>query len=183
MNKAALARLAAELRGEVGTDPRGAFDPYALAGLYGVEVVSLSGLDCAAATRHLSATRPAVLSGALVPVDTGAVILENHSHDRHRRRSTAAHEMAHWTLEHPFREALFATARGCRIGDRDQEAEATELAGELLVPIAAAKWLAHRDTPDEEIADRFDVSLEMARWRMNGTGARKIAARSAARRR
>lgn len=182
MNKAALDRLAAELRGEVGTDPRGAFGPYALAELYGVQVVSLSGLDCAAAVWHFTATRPAVFSGALVPVGTGAVILENHSHDPHRRRSTAAHEMAHWTLEHPFHEALFATARGCRIGDREQEAHATELAGELLVPIAAAKWLAYRNATDQEVADRFDISLEMARWRMHGTGARKIAARAAARR-
>lgn len=183
MTKAALARLALELRAEVGADPRGPFDPYALAAEYGLAVVSMSELDCADAVRHFTATRPAAFSGALVPVGTGARILENNSHDRLRRRSTVAHEMAHWALEHVFRGILLATANRCGIGSRQDERDAAELAGELLVPVSAARWLAYQDATDPDVADRFDVSIEMARWRMNGTGARVVAARTAARRR
>lgn len=181
MNKAELGRLALELRGEVGVDAHAAFDPYRLAEQYGIEVHLLSTLDCVPAAAHFTVTRPAAFSGALVPVGTGAVILENDAHDRRRRRSTAAHEMAHWVREHPFTTPLMASSeRGCRIGDREQEAEATELAGQLLVPTDGAVRLAFRDATDEDAAERFDVSIEMARWRMNGSGARKRARRAAA---
>jgi hypothetical protein len=39
----------------------------------------------------------------------------------------------------------------------------------------------HRED-DEQVADQFDVSVELARWCMNTTGARVIAQRSAKRR-
>lgn len=141
----------------------------------------LSALDCAPAAAHFAVTKPAAFSGALVPVGTGAVILENDAHDRRRRRSTAAHEMAHWVREHPFTAPLMASSeRGCRIGNRDQETEATELAGQLLIPVDGAVRLAFRGATDEDAAERFDVSIEMARWRMNGSGARTVARRTAA---
>lgn len=183
MNKAILKRLAVELREEVGADPRGAFDPHRLAGEYGVGEVSLSGLDCAAAAQHFRELRPTAFSGALVPVGSGSFIVENDVHDPQRRRSTAAHEMAHWVREHPFTVTLMASERRRGIADREHEAEADELAGELLLPAAAARWLAYRRATEEDVADRFDVSVEMARWRMTAAGARKIAARADAARR
>lgn len=90
--------------------------------------------------------------------------------------------MAHWVLEHPFTAPLMTSTRGCRIGNPAHEEEAAELSGELLVPADTAQRLVYRDAPDAEVADVLGVSVEMARWRMGATGARKIAHRAAAKR-
>lgn len=183
MNKAALKRLALELRNDTGLGAFGAFDPYLLAKQYGVDVYQLCDLECSEeALRHFQVVRTAAFSGALVPFGTGAVIVENDAHDPLRRRATAAHEMAHVVLEHPFR-ATIVNERGCRTAEREHEAEAAELGAELLLPFEAAKRLAAFDLSDEESARRYKVSVEFARWRLNVTGARKIAARAKARRR
>ncbi len=87
--------------------------------------------------------------------------------------------MAHVTLEHAFSVSL-VTERGCRTSDRQQEEEAAELAGELLLPFDAARSLARRGVVNEDAALVFGVSPEVARWRLDSTGARKIAARTAA---
>lgn len=183
MNKSQLRRLAVELRREVGLDSYERFDPLALADLYGVPVLRLSELECsAAALEHFQVDRPDVFSGALIPLSDGStVIVENDSHVPERRMSTAGHEMAHVVLEHPFAAAL-ADGNGCRVADRTFEAEASELSGELLLPTQAARRLALDGVDDQAAAARFGVSLSFARWRLNSTGARIIAARAGAKR-
>ena len=85
MNKAQLARDAIELRKDIGLDAHAMFDPYKLAEQWGIEVFQLSELDCSdAALKHLTFDRSSVFSGALIPVGTGFVILENDSHDPFR---------------------------------------------------------------------------------------------------
>ncbi|MET8524707.1 ImmA/IrrE family metallo-endopeptidase [Micromonospora sp. NPDC005172] len=177
MNKAALKRLAIELREEVGVGIHDVFDPYQLAKLYGIQVISLSSSGCSEeALQHFQVKRPDVFSGALVPFNNGAIILENDLHLPERKRSTCSHEMAHVVLEHPFTAAL-VNERGCRVANREHEQEAAELSGELLLPFEAAKLLARRRASDEEAAKRFAVSVDFARWRLNSTGARIIASR------
>lgn len=99
MNKAALKRMALELRGELGLSPHDRFDPLELAELYGVDVVRLSEIECSAeALHHFRVERPEAFSGALVPLPDGStVIVENDWHVPERRISTASHEMAHVT--------------------------------------------------------------------------------------
>jgi Zn-dependent peptidase ImmA (M78 family) len=126
-----------------------------------------------------SRSRANVFSGALIPIGTGAVIVENDSHPLVRRRSTMGHELAHVLSEHRFGTSL-VNERGCRVPDRDQEDEAAELAGELLVPFDAAKAMARRGATNEEVALQFGVSTDLARWRLDATGARLIARRQAA---
>jgi Zn-dependent peptidase ImmA (M78 family) len=96
--------------------------------------------------------------------------------------STASHEISHVVLEHPF-EATLTDSGQCRVMNKEIEAEAAELSGELLLPTEAARQLAYHEVPDEEVAHRFGVSVRFATWRMNVTGARKIAARAHAKRR
>lgn len=179
MNKAGLKRLALELRTEIDLGPHDPFDPYRLAALYGVDVIQLKDLDCSPeALSHFQVLRKDVFSGALVPLaNGGSVIVENDAHPSERRRSTASHEMSHVALEHEFAVRL-TDERGCRVGNPHQEDEAAELGGELLLPFEAAKRLAWRGATDDEAAIRFGVSVEFARWRLNATGARLIAARA-----
>lgn len=175
--KAEAKALALELRQEVGCDLLATFDPWALAKLYGVAVYDLDDLNCANEAReHFTVTRIAVFSGALVPLSQGQVILENPGHQLVRRRSTVSHEMAHVTLEHAF-AATMVNERGCRSAVPGQEAEAAELSGELLIPFDAAVHLASRHATDDEAADQFGVSNQVAGWRLNGSGARKIQTR------
>lgn len=179
INKAACKRLAGEVRAELGLNFMQALDPWQLAELYGVRVVALGALPLDHAIRdHFHNVRPHVFSGALVPHRNGAVIIENDSHPLARRRSTMGHEMAHVIGEHKFGTSL-VNERGCRTADKLQEDEAAEISGELLVPSDAARRLARQKVTDDEVALRFGVSIELARWRMNATGARIIAQRAA----
>lgn len=179
INKAACKRLAGEVRAELGLEPMEALDPWELAELYGVRVLALGQLPLDHAVReHFHRVRPEVFSGALLPHRRGAVIVENDAHPMARRRSTMGHEMAHVIGEHKFHTSL-VNERGCRTADKVQEDEAAEISGELLIPFEAAKRLARRKATDDEVALRFGVSPELARWRMNATGARIIAQRAA----
>ena len=179
-NKAACKRLAAEVRAEIGLQPMDALDPWKLAEVYGVEVIRLSALPVSSEIReHLTVARQDLFSGALVPLGNGAVIVENDSHPPARRRSTMGHELAHIFGEHKFGTSL-VNERGCRLADQLQEDEAAEIGGELLIPFEAARQLACRKATNEEVALQFGVSTDLARWRMDATGARLIAQRQAA---
>lgn len=187
--KADLARFAVEVRrDELGLTEYERLCPYALAKLYGIAVYSLADLVDAGcspeAIGFFTIERRDVWSAALVPDGTGQFIVENTAHSQQRRRSNVGHEMAHLLLEHePDRILFTADGRACKDpASATVEKEATELSGELLLPQAAARRAAARKLTDEQVADRYDVSVEFARWRMNVTGARLIAARSAVKR-
>jgi len=184
VNKSELRRLALTLREELALTAYDQFDPLVLAELYGVQVLRLSELECSQDAReHFQIVRPQVFSGALISLtDGGTVIVENDGHAPERRISTASHEMAHVVLEHPFAAAL-TDSTGCRVANRALETEAAELSGELLLPTDAAVRLALDGVSDELAAERFGVSVPFARWRLNVTGARKIAGRAHAKRR
>lgn len=180
INKAACKRLAAEVRAEIGLGAMDVLDPWRLAKLYGIEVITLSALPLCSETRaHFTVVRPDMFSGALVPIRDGAVIIENDAHPPARRRSTMGHELAHVFGEHKFGTSL-VNERGCRLANQVQEDEAAEIGAELLIPFEAAKLLARRKATNEEVALQFGVSTDLARWRMDSTGARLIAARQAA---
>jgi Zn-dependent peptidase ImmA (M78 family) len=104
------------------------------------------------------------------------VVLENDQHPAARRRATLGHELAHHFLEHEFATQL-VNERGCRTADPEDEAAARELGAELLLPFDAAKRLARQKASDDEAALKFQVSRELARWRLDATGARMIAQR------
>ena len=180
INKSELERLALEVRTELGLDATVPLDPYALAELYGI---SIHRLDALASTgcreeslRYFLEERPDAWSAALIPDGTGAFILENTAHQRERRRSNIAHEMAHVIREHHFGTPLINP------GDRLQEDEAAELGAALLIPKTAAMQAAWSEQSDEQVAARFDVSLQLAAWRMNATGGRLIVTRAKAKR-
>lgn len=176
--KAEAKRLALELRAELGLDAHGPFDPYAFADLYGIRVIRLSELS-GPARDHFLRPDESALSGALIPVSTGAVILENDAQPTTRRRTTMCHEIAHLVLEHAFAVSLAADERKCSLGG-EQESEADWLSGEMLIPYDGAFRLARADATDQMAAGKFGVSLAVARWRMNHSGARMVVRRSRA---
>jgi len=173
--KAEAKRLALELRAELGLDADCPFDPYAFADEYGIRVVRLSELDGPGRDYFLKRDGSA-LSGALIPIVTGVAILENDAQPDVRRRTTMSHELAHVVLEHEFGVSL-ADERKCGLGGA-QEEEADWLSGELLIPYDGALRLARANATDADAAGAFQVSLAVARWRMNHSGARTVVERT-----
>lgn len=170
-------RLALDLRTEIGLGAHTPFDPYAFASEYGIPVVMLSELN-GPGRDHFLKSDGSALSGALIPTGTGVIILDNDAQPLTRRRTTMCHELAHVVLEHKFGVSL-SDERKCGLGG-EQEAEADWLSGEMLIPCEAAFRLAREDATDEDAAQMFDVSLAVARWRMNHSGARKVVERTRA---
>jgi hypothetical protein len=88
--------------------------------------------------------------------------------------------------EHVFGYPLIGgadAAAGCiNAGDRLHEEEAAELGAELLLPKAAAIRAAWASRTDAQVAEQYDVSVQLASWRMNATGARLIVTRALAKR-
>lgn len=166
--------LALELRAEIGLDAHSPFNPYSFAAEYGIRVVTLSELDHPAGN-HFYGADGSALSGALIPVGDGVVILENDAQPAARRRTTMCHELAHVILEHSF-AATLADERKCGLGGT-QEEEADWLADEVLIPFDGALRLARAGATDQQAAEVFEVSLAVARWRINHSGARRVADR------
>ena len=184
--KAELQRLAVEIRKvDLGLTEFERLCPYRLAEEHGTAVYSIEELAAYGcpqdAIDYFSAQHPESWSAALIPDGTGRFIVENTVHLPRRRRSNVAHEVAHLLLEHELDCVLLSDGQsGCRNpASRSLEAEAAELAAELLLPAAAARRAAVAGKTDEQVADTFDVSTELARWRMNVSGARLIAQRAA----
>lgn len=190
LSKAEIQRRAIDIRKtDLGLTEYDRLCPYELAREHGIAVHPLDGLaemGCPEkSVAFFASERPDVWSAALVPAGTGQFIVENTSHLPRRRRFNVAHEMAHVLLEHEFDRVMFSAEgrHGCaNPTSKDQEWEAEELGAELLLPLVAAYKAARERRTDEEVADLFDVSLPVSRWRMNGTGARIVAQRAAAKR-
>jgi Zn-dependent peptidase ImmA (M78 family) len=101
------------------------------------------------------------------------MIVYNGQHGAARTASDMTHEIAHGLLLHPPAPAL--DERGCRAWNTEIEDEASYLGGALLIPGTAARWVAKRSMTEEAIAARFGCSIEMVRWRLSASGARRFA--------
>lgn len=172
--KAWCERAAGDYRRTLGVSPTAAFDPNRLAAHLGVRVTTPAGIPTlsAAARRQLLETDPDSWSAVtLVRGNAGLVVL-NSAHSEARRRSSLAHELAHLILNHAA-DATHLGEPGLLFRgsfDREQEEEATWLAGCLLVP-RDGLLAARRQTDSEEaLARRFEVSRDLIRWRLRMTG-------------
>lgn len=168
--------VAAEERAELGLTWAQPLDPYRLAESHGIRVYPMDALpDCEGAeraVRHFTAKRTDSWSAALVPVGHRRLVIENTSHAPVRRRSSIAHELGHFLLEHAFDEVLL-TNEGCRRFDREKEKQAKFMSGELLVPHKAALRAALDDMTNAQVAQAFGVSEQFAQMQM--AGARVVA--------
>lgn len=99
-----------------------------------------------------------------------------------RTRSNVAHEFSHLVLGHEVREVQKIAGHSFFTCNTEQEAEANWLAGCILLPRQLLLAAAYRNDTDEEIANNYHVTKQMAAFRMNASGARMQAARTRARR-
>ena len=168
--KAALGRLATAVRAETGCGPDDPFDPWAWSTDNGIPFLSLREIDVDAVVRnHFTVDRPQVWSALLTRYDMQHVVLYNSAHSAERIRSNLAHEVAHFAAEHELSEAWLDEDGRCS-ASRDHEQEAAELAGALLVPARSARMHAIGGGSAESLAVKYEVSVPMARWRIQVSG-------------
>ncbi|BBE24573.1 hypothetical protein MN0502_34560 (plasmid) [Arthrobacter sp. MN05-02] len=163
--------LASEERLNLGVGMRQELDPYALCAEHGIEVYTVESLQSFGATshaiNHFTTLNPRAWSAALVPIGSARVILENEAHARVRRRSSIAHELGHFLLEHAFDGVLLGEDHK-RQFDEAQEKQATFLSGELLIPRKAAQQAAYDGWSNARVAAVFNVSEQFAQMQMKG---------------
>lgn len=169
--------IVVEVRGELGLSLYDRLDPGALAAWLEIPVIGLSDFAAEApAVSHLLDVEPEAFSAVTVFAGTRRTIVHNDAHAKVRQASNLTHELSHALLHHPATPALDNT--GCRHWNQDLEDEANWLSGSLLIPEPAAMLIAKGRWSLPVAAQRFGVSQQMVRFRLNTTGARRRVARA-----
>lgn len=163
-------RLAASLRADLGLAPATALSLREATYERGVQLVSAHTLVDHKELIELERIQAFAFSACTFDVNGRSVIVYNPLRSEARRRSDIAHEFAHLLLCHELteiREVGGVPFRTCR---PDQEEEATNLGGTLLLPRPLLLRAVGRGMTPEAIADEYRVSVEMARFRLNTSG-------------
>jgi hypothetical protein len=170
--KAEAERQAVRLRSELEVSQSARMDVDALAAHLGIDVRNADELVDRAELEKLNELQPGCFSAATFHLPDGRVVAVTNpvGTTPARRDSDLAHEISHVILRHQLRTAE-------RIGDLtffncdpDQEEEANWLAGCLLLPRPLLLAEARRGLKPEELAEKHNVSVQMARFRLNASG-------------
>lgn len=168
---------AREIRAELDLGALDCLDPRALAEHLSVPVHNLSVLSPKApeAVSYLLGEEPSSFSAVTVFHGHRRLIVHNDAHPVGRQNSNLAHELSHALLMHDPTPAL--DDLGSRLWNQTIEDEAQWLAGVLLMTEDATLHVVRHAWTWERICDHFQISRQMATWRINVTGARKRVAR------
>ena len=174
-------RIATSVRSELGIGPAQRLPLEHAAKAYGIRVVSAGDLIDIERLADLERIQAFAFSACTFDVDGDAVIVFNPLRSEPRRQSDVAHELSHLILKHELseiREVAGLPFRTCR---SDQEEEATTLGGALLLPRPLLLHAISRGMGFDDIARKYEVTPEMARFRVNTTGAARQIDRARAR--
>jgi len=111
------------------------------------------------------------------------LIVYNPEHSPGRQNSDLMHEVAHLLLEHVASKVYIDPKSKLilRNYDREQEEQANWLAGCLLLPRAALLKIKQCRWSNEEVCEKYLVSLKMLTFKMNTSGVNIQLARRSAR--
>ena len=173
--------LTKEIRAELRLARLDRLDPRQLARHLDIPVLGLSDLpEGLSGAQHFLFAESEAFSALTVFRGNRRIIVHNDSHSPARQNSNLAHELAHGLLLHEPAPALDSKT-GCRNWNDTNESEAAWLGGVLLVTDDMAMAVARGRIPREQARERFGVSEDMLRWRLDVTGANKRVARERAR--
>jgi hypothetical protein len=178
--KAEAERIALELRSELDLGSKGRLDPGLLAEHLCVPVRTLLDLsnDAREDVGHFLGRGRSEFSAVTLYVGRfKRHVITNPAHASTRQMNSLCHELSHIVLDHEAEAPL--SINGARSWNGPQEREADWLAGCLLIPQEAAHAAAVEGQSDDDVAQAFGVSRDLAAWRMNTTGARIRAQRLA----
>ena len=176
--RAACERQALDLREQLGLEPSDPIELTRVAKTLGAEVVAADELVEREKLAELERLQAFAFSAVTFELDNGRrFIVFNPLHSHQRIVSDIAHELAHLLLQHELTEVREVSGIPFRTCRTDQEEEATAFAAILLLPRPLLLRAAREGMNPEEIAARFRVTAQMARYRYNTSGvARQIAA-------
>ncbi|AEA44965.1 ImmA/IrrE family metallo-endopeptidase [Fluviicola taffensis] len=102
------------------------------------------------------------------------LIIHNPEHSAQRQQSNLMHELAHVICDHKVDPKIEETglAGMLRHHDQEQENEAIWFGGCLQLPREALIWALKKSMTNNEIAEHFNASVEMVRYRIGVTGAK-----------
>ncbi len=161
-------------RTALGLKPEDSLDPEDLASHLGVTVwrpEEVPGL-AASSLRRLTDSDPDSWSAVTIQHGATSLIIVNSAHELTRQRSSITHELAHLILDHTPGRIDLSPAGYLLLSSfqREQEDEADWLSGTLLVPRAGLVVMYHSTQIPQDLASRFQVSVDMLNWRLRMTG-------------
>jgi IrrE N-terminal-like domain len=169
--KAEAERLAERTRVQMGLQPCDHLSIRDLAAHLGVEVIPADQLVDRARLEELEKTQPGAFSAATFHLPDGrTVAVCNPCSEIPRTNSDIAHELAHILLDHDVRDIQQLAGHTFFTCNPEQEEEANWLAGCLLLPRALLLREARTGTSPDTLAAKYQVSLPMARFRLNTSG-------------
>lgn len=179
--KANAERESLRLRHELGLAPVQALDITRLAGHLDVEIVSAGDLIDVTRLEELERIQAYSFSAATFKVAGRTFVVTSPLRTACRQASDIAHELSHLLLRHELsevREVGGVPFRTCR---PDEEEQATSFGSTLLLPRPLLVAAARQGLGPQQIAEKYHVTLEMARFRYNSTGVKNQAPQTAAR--
>lgn len=168
--KANAERESLRLRAEVGLRPTEGLEITKLAAHLGIQVVSASDLIDVSRLEELERIQAYSFSAATFEIGDHTIIVSSPLRLAGRLASDIAHELSHILLKHELseiREIAGVPFRTCR---PEEEEQATTFGGTLLLPRQLLVAAARQGLGPTEIAQRYEVTVEMARYRFNATG-------------
>jgi hypothetical protein len=179
--KANAERESLRLRSELGLAAAQAMDMNRLAGHLRVEIVSAGDLIDITQLEELERIQAYSFSAATFEVAGRTFVVTSPLRPAARQASDIAHELSHVLLKHELseiREVSGVPFRTCR---PDEEEQATSFGGTLLLPRPLLVAAARQGLGPQQIAEKYNVTIEMARFRYNSTGVKNQVPQAAAR--
>lgn len=177
--KADAEKLAKEYREKLNIHPCAPLCAFKLA--EHLEIVVYKAIEFVNSIEHIN-----LLSGAngqkcewsaltMVSASGRQIIIHNHFHSEARQQSDMMHELAHIICDHKHdqKEYDFELPIGMRSYNHIQEEEAKCLGATLQLATPCLLWANKRNMTHEEIANHFNSSMDMVKYRMNMTGIAK----------
>ena len=169
--KAEAERLAERTRTQMdlrSCDPLGVRD---LARHLNVEIIPADQLVEHARLEELERLQPGAFSAATFHLPgSRTVAVYNPISEHARTNSDIAHELAHILLDHDVREIQQLVGHTFLTCNPEQEEEANWLAGCLLLPRPLLLREVYAGISPDTLAAKYEVSLPMARFRLNTSG-------------
>jgi hypothetical protein len=168
--KANAERESLRLRGELGLRPSQALDITKLADRIGVEIISAGDLIDLTRLEELERIQAYSFSAATFEINGRTFIVTSPLRNSGRLASDIAHELSHLLLKHELSEVREISGIPFRTCRPDEEEQATNFGGTLLLPRPLLVVAARQGLGPQQIAEKYDVTIEMARFRYNSTG-------------
>ncbi|ONI83421.1 hypothetical protein ALI22I_33450 [Saccharothrix sp. ALI-22-I] len=177
--KAHAEREAVRLRKEMGLQSSAPVDVAQLAEHLQMKVVGADKLVDIERLHELERIQAFAFSAATFEIAGRLFIVLNPVRSPGRLASDVAHEVAHRLLDHQLSEVREIEGIPFRTCKPDEEEQATAFGGTLLLPRPLLTAAAYQGWGPDEIAKRYNVTTEMARYRYNSTGvARQVKAKT-----